>query len=505
MIEPLRRSRVVPVNAQLPPAWIRVGPTAPDQPERIGPSLFRVGPKEVLRAALIESIDQAREVVLAASFLLSDEGIAEAIVRAAERGRRVYVLTASETRLATLVREDDAFTARMVDEHKKLLDRLAEHVVLRSAEHFHAKLLVCDPATAAQGWVSTANFNKALTDSVEIGLRVTGTAATELASWFNWAFWMESERELTGKGRLAKVPAPPAEPRRPRPGTIVATARDESSLRDEVVRLIGSAQRRLLVASYGLDADHAAVRAILERLGSGVPVTILTRPRPAVADVVQRLRDAGAEVRAHDKLHAKAIVADDSGMLMTANLQGQGLDQGFEVGAKLDRQGADALAHTLNDWANGFPWRFASGLHRDEHLGEICLADTGLRNGRRTIIEEEILSLGTVTAASATGLDATPDPDFPAPRDGERLCQRVRYEWEVVPPRLPKQAKELRREVVETELGQDGEEREKRVKVPYDPPVYSHGGGKLVLLPGADRLDDARRLAAELDARVVVR
>ena len=65
MIEPLRRSRVFPVKTPLPPDWIRVGPTAPDQPERIGPSLFRVGPKEVLRAALIESIDQAREVVAA--------------------------------------------------------------------------------------------------------------------------------------------------------------------------------------------------------------------------------------------------------------------------------------------------------------------------------------------------------------------------------------------------------------------------------------------------------
>ena len=77
--------------------------------------MFRVGPQGLLRSALIESIDRAREIVLAASFLLSDEGVADAMVRASARGCRVYVLTASETRLATVVREDDAFTARMVE------------------------------------------------------------------------------------------------------------------------------------------------------------------------------------------------------------------------------------------------------------------------------------------------------------------------------------------------------------------------------------------------------
>ena len=44
-------------------------------------------------------------------------------------------------------------------------------------------------------------------------------------------------------------------------------------------------------------------------------------------DCIKMLVEAGAEVYANDKLHAKAIIADDRGLVMTANLQAHGLDQ----------------------------------------------------------------------------------------------------------------------------------------------------------------------------------
>ena len=502
MIDPLPRSRIVPIPSPLPPAWIRVAPTHPDPQERIGTSLYRVGPDRAFRTALIDSIDNAHEVILIASFLLSDEELANAMVRAAKRGRRVYVLTASETRLDTTVDKADEFTARMVEEHKRLLNRLVDHVVLRSAGHFHAKMLVCDPGTAPVGWVSTANFNRALLDSVEIGFKVSEQAAVELAAWFNWAFWMEAEHELVEKGRMPNVGQPPAEPLRPQPGTIVATARDETSLSDEVVRLIKSAQHRLVVSSYGLDANHAAIAAIRERLSLGVPVTIITRPRPAVTDAVQHLYYAGATIRAHDKLHAKAIIADETGILMTANIQAHGLDKGFEVGVRLQGEDAAALADTLDTWATSFPWQFAANLNRSEHKGEICLAELGLRTGRRKVLKEKTVVLGTVTANSALDLQSAPEPDLPLPKEEEHLYQRVRYEWQVVPPRLPKGAKEIKRELTEGVFSGNGQ---KRMKAAYDPPAFSHEGETLVLLTKPEKTADAQRLAKKLNARVVIR
>lgn len=505
MLEPLRRSRVIALDTPLPPVWVRQQPTQPDSPEQMGASLLRVGPDHTLRRALATSIDHAREVVLLASFLLSDELLADAMLRAADRGVRVYVLTASETRLATIVREDDGFEARMVDEHKKLLDRLAGPVLLRSAEHFHAKLLVTDPMSDPAGWICTANFNKALQESVELGVRLSASDAWGLAAWFAWVFWTEAERELAGKGRLAKVADPPGRPRRPDTGKIVVTAQDDTSLRDSVLSLLRSAQRRLLVATYGLDLDHEAVQLIAERARAGVPVVVLTRPRPAVAATVQVLVDAGATVMAHDKLHAKAIVADDQGMVMTANLQAHGLDRGFEVGVRLDAEGVRALSQTLESWERDFPWRFAASMPRTAHLGEVCLASEGLRTGRRTVEAEHVASLPPLTAPDAIDLAGAPDPELRPPRESDKFYQQVRYEWEVQPPRLPKKASEVRREEVRTETGDDGTTKEVRVKVPYDPPVFADGGRTLVLMESLDRAEAARLLAEELGARVVIR
>ncbi len=504
MIDPIRLSRVVAVDEPLPPVWVRTRPTEPDRTERVGESIIRVGPDETLRRALAGSIDGASEVVLVASFLLSDEILADAMIRAAQRGVRVYVLTASETRLATLVREDDGFEARMVEEHKQLLDRLAGHVLLRSAEHFHAKLLVTDPASRPAGWICTANFNKALQESVELGVKLSPNDAEDLAAWFSWVFWTEAERELAGKGRLAKVGAPPGEPRRPQARRVVATARGEASLRNAALELIRSARRQVLVASYGLDADHDAVLALEARVKAGVRVTVLTRPRPAVSEAVQRLVAAGATVLAHDKLHAKAIVADGQALVMTANLQAHGLDHGFEVGVRLDAEASEALAWALNDWVQRFPWRFEPALERSQHLGEVCLAGEGLRTGRRTVEEEHVVAVAEVVAPSTLDLDGAGEPALVPPREKERFYQRIRYEWEVVPPRLPKKATELRREVMRTKRGKDGKEKEVQVKEPYDPPVYSHGGRKLVLLASPDKLAAARQLAKELDAAVVL-
>lgn len=504
MIEPLAQSRVVHMEAPLPPVWVRRGPTKPDSKEVMGQSIIRVGPDGALRRALVETIDLASEVLLVASFLFSDKMLADALIAAAKRGVRVYVLTASEARLAKVIDEDDEFGARMLKDHKELLNRLADHVLLRSAEHLHAKFLVADPASSPTAWISTANFNLALRKSIELGVRLTSDEAYKLAAWFSWVFWLEAERELVEKGRLAKVKPPPATPRRPKSGPVVATAADEAGLKRAVLELIRSARRKLTVASYGLDADHEAVQALVERASAGIEVTVLTRPRPAVLEAAQMLTAAGATVLAHDKLHAKAIVADHRGLVMTANLQAHGLDAGFEVGVELRGAEAADLEWALNDWTRRFPWRFASSLERGDHLGEVSIAEEGLRTGRRTIERERSVSLPDVVASSALELGSAGEPELNAPAERDTFFQRVRFEWSVVPPRLPKKAKELKRTVVQTKLTKDGEEEEVKVQVPYEPPAYSHKGQKFIVVQSTDDQAKVARLAHDLGAKVVV-
>jgi cardiolipin synthase A/B len=429
MTYPLRRNRITTIEEPLPPCWLRRRETRPDQNEQPGAGLYRAGPQQALRRELLATIRDAGAVLLVSSFLLADQQIASALLQASERKVRVYVLTASEHRVAGLPREDDSFGERMIEEHKQLLGRLYGRVLLRSSESFHAKMLVADPGAFARGWLSTANFNPALSE------------ARALAGWFSLVFWTEAQHELADKGRLAKVGQAPGVPPIPQEPNVVVTAGEHRTLGAECLRLVTQAREELLVSSYGLEAAHPVVQALVAQARAGVPVTVFTRPRPAVREAVELLASAGARILGHDKLHAKAIVSDAGALVMTANLETIGLESGFELGVLPRGEMRSALHRTLLEWGARFPWEFSLSASRQAHLGEICLADHGIKDGCRQVVEEVSVQLQPVEATDALRLDEAPEPLQKIPVLGV-FPRRVRFEWEVRPPRLPPEAAE---------------------------------------------------------------
>lgn len=445
MIAPLHQQRVLDLSsARLDPGWLRRRPTEAAPRERVTDDVWCTGPQLQFRRILVEALDQAHEVALLCSFLLADRELADAMLRAAERGVRVYVLSASEQRIRKAVREEDDFAREMAMRHEQLLDALGGKVLLRSAEHIHAKFLVVDPGppNLARAWLSTANFNQALADNLELGVRLDGSAARALAGHFCWAFWCEAQRELRGPGRLIEItPKQPAVPPRPEGDAVLATLSDRADLRERVVSMIRGARREILIATYGLDAHHPSVDALVEAAERGVRVTLFTRPRRAVADGVARLAAAGASVLAHDKLHAKALVADGQALVMSANLEPQGLDAGFEVGALLPAEAARAVEQTLRGWAATFPWVYRSDATRGEHLGDYLPAVASLREGVLRVTESFRQVLPAVIGRDALALADTPAPPLTAKPPPGELPQRVVFEWDVVPT-LPKGAKE---------------------------------------------------------------
>ncbi len=508
MITPLSREETLDLTTEpLGAGWLRRSPTWPDTQEIAGPGVWRTGRQLRFRDELVRALDGAVELALLSSFLLADDRLAEAMLRAGQRGVRVYVLTASEQRIGKVVREDEVFEQRMADQHKKLLDSLAGKVLLRSAEHIHAKFLVVDPAapTRARAWLSTANFNKALEDSAELGVMLDAAGARAMAACFQWAFWCEAERELRGPGRLVEIRARhPAAPPRPEGDAVHATLRDGTALRDRVVALIRGARSEILAASYGLGADHPAVQALIDAAKRGVRVTVLTRPRRAVAAGVAALASAGISVVAHDKLHAKALVVDGQALVMSANLEAQGLDKGFEVGAIVSPDAARAVEETLRNWTSTFPWVYRGDATRGDHLGDFCPAEAALRDGVVKVTESYVQRVPAVVAPDALRLDDAPAPALkPAPGKGE-APQRINFTWEVVPPTLPKGATERLREVGGEEVGKDGKGKKAKLRVSYHPPVFEHGGRVYVLLRKAEEAERAQRSAAELGAKVVL-
>lgn len=516
MITPLKKSLTIANAVALPPSWMRRADTIPLDDRAMTSGFIPAGPQGLLHRRLIAAIDSAQEVVLLASFLFADRELADALERAVKRGVRAYMLSASEHRLRTLDDGEDRFDQKMAEEHMVLLDQLAGKVLLRSAEHFHAKFLVIDPhLPGRRALISTANFNKALHDGIELGLELQGDEASALAGWFNQVFWLEAERELVGKGRLNTIAPPPANPQKPAPGTVRVTSREHRDLRDSVLRLIDGAQRSIVVSSYGLELNHPSTAGLIAALQRGVIVTVLTRPRPAVKAACDALAAAGATIFAHEKLHAKAVCADDDALLMTANLAADGLDGGFEVGVTLAGESAKALRSILEDWVFRFPWRFELKPTLTEDVSETCPAHLPLRDTKSQpprgnavkIIPELVEKLPPVAAADALNLEAAKTPALKSEwqRNGHPLPRRIQYEWEVRPPRLPDKAKERKREVIEKSPGKDGLPTERTVNASFAPPVYDFDGRTFVVLRELKDAEAARALAAELKATVVLK
>lgn len=412
MIHPLHREQTVDLTSQpLGAGWLRRHATRAESREFVADGVWRTGPQGVFRQVLANALDSAAEVALLSSFLLADARLAEAMLRAAKRGVRVYAVTASEQRIGKVVRDDETFEQLMSDQHKKLLESLAGKVLLRSAEHIHAKFLVVDPQspTRARAWLSTANFNKALEDSIDLGVQLDASGTNALAACFHWAFWCEAERELRGERRLIEIrPSHPAAPLRPADDAVLVTLRDGTRLRDRVVALINDARHEIIAASYGLAADHIAVRALVDASKRGVRVTFLTRPRRAVAAGVTALASAGVSVVAHDKLHAKALAVDGQVLVMSANLEAHGLDRDFEVGAVVSGSVGRGVEETLREWANAFPWVFRADATRGEHVGDFCPLESGLRDGVMRVTKSHVQNLSAVVASDALALDDAP-------------------------------------------------------------------------------------------------
>lgn len=449
--------------------------------------------------------ERAQQVVLIASFLFSDEEIAKALLRAAKRGIRVYVITASETRLNSLPKEDDGFEQRMIQEHKRLLDSLADAVLLRSAEHFHAKFLIVDPrGPQPRGFLSTANFNPALREGVELGIALDADMVEALSHWFGWVFWHEAEHELSGKGRLAGVEPPPGNVSEPKHKGIWVTTRSHTSLGAAVLRIIEESRHELIVSSYGFDLGHTVVARLIEKANQGRKVTVYTRPRPAVAKAVAEMSAAGVRVFAHDKLHAKAVLSEREGIILTANLEAHGLDRGFEVGVQLSPTALADLRMTFEQWQDQFPWQFAGAATRGEHLGEFCLPERGLRDGIREVVEQLPVQLQPVVADDALALDQAVRPNFVSPKTERKIPRWFLFEWEVQPPRLPEKAKELKRTVVTEEDDKDGKLRKVEVQESYVPPLYEHRGKRYVVVREQEHLKQARALSEQMQATVVI-
>ncbi len=482
------------------------------------------GPNRAVAKRIVTLLATAERMAVVSSFLLADGEVEDALLDAAGRGVRVYTLLASEARLD---REpgDGEFERRVLAEHKDMLQRLGGHVFIRSAPHFHAKLILVDPHARPAGLLLTANLTReALERNEELAVELMPDEVKEAAAIVRWALWESAEHELVDPRTFLPV-KPLDRVAHPLPAPhILATTASATQIREEAVELIDTAAGELIVASFGWGAGHPVVELLCARARQGVSLTVLARVRPRTMPALVALAEAGARVLGFRWLHAKALWGDSGrGLVMSANLETHGLDSGFELGVRLAGKRAAELRKRLNRWSDQAAWELRpapalgelTGVVRVRHEGGLVELDV---KPRRPV------DLGVFTAASADALIAPEEPEAPCV-DGllhpDHAAHELECRWLVQPPRLHPKATEVTRPVTPLQRAIDAgvirvaESRTKEVSppaagkrakpAPHEPSMFEEPGGRrVVAVRSPEELPGARRIMADVGAAAIV-
>lgn len=424
--------------------------------DRRGGRVLSTGPDRVVLDEVLDILRSAREVVVFSSFLLSDAEIQREVLAAATRGCRVYGLISVEAKLDHQVRDDDDFDAKTVDAHKRMLDEFAGRVFLRSSRSFHAKCVLSDPRSKRpRGILLTANLTaEALTRNEELAILLSFNECRSVFEHIRHAMWELSDRELVDKGSILPVKPLGEVPLPPEHESVLATMSERRQIRDRALRMIGSAKRRILVASFGWDAEHRVIDALCERTAAGVEVKVLARYRPGKMDALIKLCQAGAHVLCFSWLHAKALVADNDAIVMSANLQRHGLDDSFELGVRLDRADTSGLVAVLESWSRCTEWRLECPASLEGVLGEVVPLEPGTAprksSGTITIKQRVKIVLDDVIAESADCLDDARLSEDALRREASKRrpiwAHEIQFRYTIQPPRLPPKAKAVKQQ-----------------------------------------------------------
>ncbi len=519
------------------PVWIPYHQNTYSREEVRG-NIYQSGEKRRCIQDIITAIVQAQHTVMLMSFLMADEALEEALMNAAKRGVRVYVLLAAENRLEKEPAADAEFDQKTLAQHKTMLDRLAGQVLVRSAPNFHAKLVLIDTqASNPKGFLLTANLTKeALERNEELAVALTPPEIQSAFAYLRWACWEGAEHELIEKQRLSTVKPLQKVDNPPVAQHFLATKPD-NSLQPVLKQIIQNAKQELIVSSFGWEINHAIVELLLERIWAGLHVTLLARIRPKTMPTLVNLAEAGAQVLGFPWLHAKALCNDvGETVVMSANLETQSFEHSLEFGVFLPYERATAVKHILQTWQQQAPWQLLpQPVLGYLPVGEVILGDDEhirLSQKRDNPFLEKMLTvkyvpLGVLTADSAERLDLPKPPDKNHSAENA-LAYELRYHWEVSAPRLNDKAKEVKQTIekeIEREqvfvvkdengkpiLDKNGKptEKKQRVKetikeqISYSPPVYRQDERNVVAIQQPQEIPAAQNLIQQGVAKAIV-
>jgi len=509
-------------DTKLPPTWVKQ-PASTNSIAPIIDSICISGKERTLATNIINLLEQTSDMAVLCSFLLADAHISNAILKAAKRGVRVYLMMASEAKLGQEPREEE-FDQTVLKEHKALLKQLGGKVHIRSAEYFHAKMILTDPfSDDAKGFMMTANMTKeAIERNEELGIVLNRNEIVEMRQYVHWAIWEAAQHEMLDNKTFSSVKPLKQFALPDSNHHVFATTPTNSTkhsalstaLKTKVLAVIQGAKQQLIVASFGWQEDHEVVQAIIAKAKAGVHVTILARfKRAKITPCLEKLAQAGAIVYGYRWLHAKAVWTDNhEAIIMSANIEKHGLDTGFELGVYLQDSRVAALHQYLTHWMTQTNWQLKSNTRLADHLGEVMM----WRNNNL-----ETLAIGKslqqpIEDINAKSLDKMAQKaNLPKPSWQETPYHQIQFGWTVKAPLLANNSKEQLKTVKpksEQKTKQKSKQQsesnkpiEKPQQIAYVPPVYKEPNGrKVIAIEHPNQLTKAIELSKQLSIATIV-
>lgn len=323
-------------------------------------SVIESGVGKVLFSKIIKTIDSAKQMVCLQSFLIQDTEIIDALIRAVEeREVKVFVLSSAEARLKETIEEEEDFIKA---NYIHLLDsKFKNHFVHRTAENFHGKYILIDPTTKPKGFVCTNNFTEnGFTENPELAVELNSEQCEELFKVFVYHFWEHSTDEQSSTNEFAKVKAV-NKFSLPKLENILLTSPNNksNSLNKTLLAAINKAKKTISFSTFQLDKNIELVKAISDKAKQNVSVTLFCRPiEKQFNEQLKELLESGVQIYFHPLTHSKSLLIDSKdGYIFTANLIANGLDNGLEVGVKLNEEQTKDLATIHQSWQDNFPTR----------------------------------------------------------------------------------------------------------------------------------------------------
>ncbi len=331
---------------------------------------------KTLKDVVTGLINDAREVIVISSFLLFEDDLANKLIEAARRGVRFYILSSPEQ---TIDKEEDYIEDNpnsIKNKTKHFYKKINRLIFLRTAEYFHAKFLVIDPFTPnAKGIMTTANFNKALDDKIELGVLLNKEQVKGAYNFFVYGFWLKAERELVETGDLHPINKDKISlsiknlvPEKIK-GVFLTLPKNKSGKKDITYDSIENKLLELLsindiekiyVSSFGYEENQFYNK--LKEISKNAKAVVFAPRRESQFEILSKLKNATSNVQilAHPLLHAKFVVLKTKnskyyGLVTTANFQQKGLKEGFEIGVALSNTQARELFDYCKIWEQKFP------------------------------------------------------------------------------------------------------------------------------------------------------